>query len=274
MMKIITSNDVLLQYIPNVFATVEGEKPLYEKIKHFLKTSEAWLTKNLIGEETLSMIAEGEHDTRYVNVALAIVARALFLAIPSLDVVLTPNGFGIISNDTVAPASKERVERLISTLKLIESQCIAVLLPMLRSTTQWHSSKQCKWLASSIIQDMSLLPDTDKNWEGFISFRQQVYDIEQTISNEWISPQLMERFRLSEATATYGEGIERLVYSLKMVVISSYNRGCLNKRILDDIVSYIRNFPDQFPEWHGSANAKLFAPVVFVNDKKAGGYFF
>lgn len=263
-----------MQYVPNVFDTVEGEEPLYDKIQPLLEASEIWLTENLLGEETFLMIAEGERDTRYVNVALAIVSRALYLAVPSLDVVLTPNGFGIVNNGTLVPASKERIDRLISTLKLIESQCLAVLLPMLRSTTQWHSSKQCKWLASSIFQDMSLLPDTDKNWDGFISFRQKIYDIEQTIANEWISPQLMARLRQSEATATYDDGIESLVRNVRMAVISSFNRGCINKRILDDIVTYIRNFPDQYPEWHGSKTAKLFTPVVFVNDKKAGGYFF
>ena len=37
-------------------------------------------------------------------------------AVPHLDLILTPNGFGIVNNSNIAPASKERVERLIASL--------------------------------------------------------------------------------------------------------------------------------------------------------------
>lgn len=37
--------------------------------------------------------------------------------VPSLDLVLTPNGFGIVSNQNVAPASRDRVARLIASLE-------------------------------------------------------------------------------------------------------------------------------------------------------------
>ena len=39
------------------------------------------------------------------------------IAIPSLDLVLTTNGFGIVSNQNVVPASRERVDALISSLE-------------------------------------------------------------------------------------------------------------------------------------------------------------
>lgn len=38
--------------------------------------------------------------------------RAMFLAIPSLDLVLTPNGFGVIQSHDLIPAIPERVNRL------------------------------------------------------------------------------------------------------------------------------------------------------------------
>ena len=44
-----------------------------------------------------------------------VVADALRRAIPSLDIVLTPNGFGVVSTQNLAPASKPRVDLIFRT---------------------------------------------------------------------------------------------------------------------------------------------------------------
>lgn len=33
-------------------------------------------------------------------------------------------------------------------------------------------------------------------------------------------------------------------------------------------MNFIRNNPDEFPEWHNSDTAKVFSPPKFVNKKK------
>ena len=44
--------------------------------------------------------------------ATAIYLRAAYNAVPQMDLVLTPTGFGIVSNQNTAPASRERVDAL------------------------------------------------------------------------------------------------------------------------------------------------------------------
>lgn len=44
--------------------------------------------------------------------ATAICLRAAYNAVPQMDLVLTPTGFGIVSNQNTAPASRERVDAL------------------------------------------------------------------------------------------------------------------------------------------------------------------
>lgn len=48
----------------------------------------------------------------------------------------------------------------------------------------------------------------------------------------------------------------------------------LRDEAMRDIVEYIRNRPDTFPEWHRSETARLFSPPVFRNEKKSKGYWF
>ena len=102
---LITSDTDLRQYIPNTLVTVSGEQTLFDKLQVELQLSEAWLARTFgVVESTPT--------------ACKVLATDAFLrAVPSLDLVLTPNGFGVVSNNTIAPASKDRVDRLLTSLE-------------------------------------------------------------------------------------------------------------------------------------------------------------
>lgn len=68
--------------------------------------------------------------------AKLIATEVLSWAIPSLDLVLTPNGFGVVSTQNIAPASKERVDRLIGSLADYRDECIGNILPALGGESQ------------------------------------------------------------------------------------------------------------------------------------------
>ena len=53
----------------------------------------------------------------------AVYATAAYRALPTLDLVATPNGFGVVSNNNIAPASKERVAALRESLRQYKSDC-------------------------------------------------------------------------------------------------------------------------------------------------------
>ena len=117
MAKLINNDDTLRQYLPNVFATVKGEVSLFDKVKVDIDLAENWAVNSFTGEVLFSDIcSRSADDPLRILSAKLIVTEALRRAIPSLDVVLTPNGFGVVSNQNIAPASKERV-LLIAVLK-------------------------------------------------------------------------------------------------------------------------------------------------------------
>ena len=65
-----------------------------------------------------------------------------------------------------------------------------------------------------------------------------------------------------------------IVRFTKVQIVSYLKSGSFNSRRLADIVNYIRLNEESFKEWHRSETAKLFAPPVFRNEKKAKGYWF
>ena len=86
-----------------------------------------------------------------------IVADHAFLnAIPSLDLVLTPNGFGIVSNTNVVPASKERIERLVGSLETERDANLEQLLLRLASRNDWQQSSQGKYFAATLFPFLGL----------------------------------------------------------------------------------------------------------------------
>ena len=115
MAKLIYNDDTLRQCLPNVFATVKGEMSLFDKVKVDIDLAEHWVIETFTSIKTFGAI-QGYVDSNPTKIITAklIASEALRRAIPSLDLVLTPNGFGVVSNQNVAPASKERVDRLIA----------------------------------------------------------------------------------------------------------------------------------------------------------------
>ncbi len=77
-----------------------------------------------------------------------IIAKGFHDAIPHLDLVLTPTGFGVVSNQNVAPASSDRVERLRLQLSRKAGHYFVEILSLLRSFPEWHDFKSSYRISS------------------------------------------------------------------------------------------------------------------------------
>lgn len=129
-MKLITTDAQLRAHIPNIIASVKGETPFIERVAHFLDLAEDWVRTTFTSESTFNTIC-GYTDSNEIKIICSrlVVADALRRAIPSLDIVLTPNGFGVVNTSNLAPASKPRVDRLVGSMLAHRDDCIAALLP-------------------------------------------------------------------------------------------------------------------------------------------------
>ena len=98
MAKLINNDDTLRHYLPNVFATVKGEVSLFDKVKVDIDLAENWVIETFVSTKTFNTICGYAEDNPIrIITAKLIASEALRRAIPSLDLVLTPNGFGAVS---------------------------------------------------------------------------------------------------------------------------------------------------------------------------------
>lgn len=93
----------------------DGGEEIYKGIKPYLQPAYLRLKNELKVELMNNKCAPYFRRSVY--------ATAAYNALPTLDLVATPNGFGVVSNNNIAPASKERVAALRESLRQYKSDC-------------------------------------------------------------------------------------------------------------------------------------------------------
>lgn len=201
-MKIITNNEQLTALIPNTLISVKGEMPLFDKLAPFLDLAEAWVKETFTSESTYNTIC-GYTDSNPIRIATArlVVADAMRRAIPSLDLVLTPNGFATVGTQNLVAASKMRVDRLVGSMQTHRDDCIAALLPELPGASRWLNSDQAAFFGATlfptfeIVNQCPVSNSQSLNWERYLELRPQIIDLEASLAEEWLSPELMSALR-------------------------------------------------------------------------------
>jgi hypothetical protein len=278
-MNLITTDEQLRSHIPNIIASVKGEVPFIERLALFLDLAEDWVKTTFTSESTFNTIC-GYTDSNNIKILCSrlVVADALRRAIPSLDIVLTPNGFGVVSTQNLAPASKPRVDRLVGSMLAHRDDCIAALLPEIVGASKWLASDRADFFGATLFPDLGICDAvggaTGSRWEKYLELRPQVIDLEASLAEEWLSPELLSALRSENLRGDLTEKRSVIVRQVKAQILGYLKSGSFNSRRLADIVNYIRLNEDSFKEWHRSETAKLFAPPVFRNEKKAKGYWF
>lgn len=115
--------------------------------KHFTK---------LLGIALIDELTSDNPDDALGNKIIPVLANLTVLeSIPFLDVVLTSSGFGVVRNNNVAPASRERVQSFAVGCKNAANDFMDMLLLFLENNIDKYTS----WNKSSLNAE-SLLPNT------------------------------------------------------------------------------------------------------------------
>lgn len=180
-------SEFIRKTIPNIQFEVEGEQPFYEKLAPFIKNAE----NQLISEYLMPGDFLNENDRYLANIF--IVLAAFIDAVPSLDLVVTPTGFGVVNTETVAPASKERIERLISSLRDRADKILELLLHQVRYYPEWRESERGKYFCSTFLSSPMDVALTGA--DSYDTMRTYAIQAEELIARHFVGIKLMKRLR-------------------------------------------------------------------------------
>lgn len=281
MPEIIKNESELRKYIPNVLATVDGETSFFDKLVPFIDDAEEWLYQTFAPQTLIEKLASIDEEQQ--NIVKRLVAYQAFLsAIPSLDLVLTPNGFGIVSNSNIAPASKERVEKLMASLERQRDNVLKLYLmyTMLYAGSRWAETEQGSYFTATLFPNIDLCDKcgiTEHRWSQYQQLREKLLPIEHKLENEFFSKPQMDTFRKRILSWFYSKPLTletTVIDAIRSLEVSLLTGFELLPQTALDIVNTMRSNPDVFTFWANSDTAKLFSPDLFINKKSSGGYWF
>ena len=199
-MNIELTEELIQSVLPNTLITVDEEIPLSTRIEPYVKDSVRWLESLVIGDVQLPPELE-EMAVR------AVILRAVIHAVPALDLVVTPTGFGVVSADGLVPASKERIERLIATLSADLNIVILELQGACVDCPDWVESKRGKWYCSTFfpfLDDADFLKRDDQDvFQVYKTARDLAMEFESSLAEKYLGSELMDKLRSGFYNGTY-----------------------------------------------------------------------
>ncbi len=277
-MTIMIDNTELKRYVPNVLREAAGEPAFIDKLTEFLEQTERWVAEMFTGDSLLADAADADTHGLRKLILPVMIDEAMSNALPSLDLVLTPNGFGIVSNQNIAPASKERVERLAKSLVKNRDTAICQLFAKLSRLKDWHSTEQCRWFADVFLSnpaDTEYYAGEKGVWMSYLELRPEMRKIENWIADKFLGQEYLQELREKQiGIQTRSNQDIPVMAAVKQAVLESIKQGIMFAGGIVYAVNIIRDNPDAYPTWHGSLIAQVYGHETFKNKKRSNGYFF
>lgn len=268
-MKIDQINDKFIkECIPNILLEVEGETPLSEKLAPWIESAKDWLESEYLGTD--DYLSEGD-NYRALRI---IVWKAFSDALPSLDIVITPTGFGIVNTETIAPASKERIERLQDSLNHKIDGELEILVEFIHRYPEWRESERGKYFCTTFLSHI-------RDWrrmafDSYDEMRSEAMHVEALMEEQCFGHDLMTRLRdeynsrkpyvCHPLADPVRAAVIDVVYGYDKPLIPNIWHNCR------PIIEQIKRYPEYYDIWQKEMGDK-FHPEPFKNDIKGSFYF-
>ena len=282
---IIDSISKAKQFLPSLNVTVANTR-----LNDFFQRAQTWVVENIIGtgiEELLeTAVGEGQEDPHAALRELTgrVIAVAAYSdAIPEMDLQLSEAGFVVQNNEKMSPASKERVERLLSSLESRLANDADALVKYLWKNSGsngaysvWRGSAQFCYLTACFvpfcqkIKECVTTSNVD-NWHKFHDLIPVMANVMKTTVAEYVSleqiDKLLELYRANGLLREQRAAIRKI----EMAVVSA---GCGDMKMCKEYAAQARSVMlkniDLFPEFH--ASDKFNTPKVSIDGGKVAKF--
>lgn len=257
-----TSKDTIFKMIQPYF------QQCYEYLKFLLFGSK---------EEFVELEVLQDDETEYVC------CTAFARAIPSLDIVLTGTGFGVVSTQDTAPASQQRVKAVRDEMEWQAMLTISRMLGNLIKIDGWGTSKAGEYAIRSIYYDpqkmLEIGPVDEKyalieNWKRICHYRLTAEQmVKRTISPEYYEA-LMKRIRTASMTnADIGVYENCLNYMARAIKDLEDGKLPLSPDKWE-IRDYMERYADMLPEYKKSRLYNSLHGEKYENKQEDPTFFF
>lgn len=270
MSRLVLSDAQIRAVIPNIAVAAKGENPWVARLEPFLEEAEhrigQWIVPLDELPQELSCIAER-----------MTIWYAWHLAVPSIDLVATPNGFAVVSNQNLAPASTQRVEAMRrEALRNADREASRLLDGMMYDVPQWRDGT-----TAHLYRTVFLTPrifatyfSTDQGWfrtyhDRLDLIRAAQADLADRFLSQPVLDMLCSPDRVTDTCAS------RAAVHARNAVASVMRHEPFMADVLG-IISTFRTYQDSdiSKKWFASTQAEAFNTKDYENENHSPGFFF
>lgn len=235
----------------------------------------------------------GRYGTHLPAVADGPAERLLCLAaarraMAGADLVLTSTGFGVVSNQNLAPASRDRVQALAEELRREENQAADALAFRLLSASggDWGATPEAVRMVDSLMWNPTLVrrygvtaPQRREVYaEEYAELLPRIREAEQAAA-ALISPELMEALVARQRTAgstgnpDYVLATEKARRFMAAHLMADRYPAAV-RPLARDLLDFVRRHADTLEEWRTSAVREAQEQPRYENTKSDPCFFF
>lgn len=143
-------------------AAREPKGKIFDVMEDAIIYEVAKLESQVLGDVGAQAVEAGTDAVLVQTVKRLACIRAFLSEMRGLDLVLTATGFGVVSTQDTAPASKQRVDSLDGQLRRQERLLLGTLLDRLFRVDGWNQQPQRQWQVQTLFFNIQQL----EQWAG------------------------------------------------------------------------------------------------------------
>lgn len=250
------TKDVFEHYVPAA-KMPDRNTSIFERMQNAIQSAYTNLLHHVISQQWEELIDENEKlkDLCVHSVCL----DAFVQTIRSLDLVLTATGFGIVSTNSMVPASKVRVDALVEEVRCESILIRSSIVKLMTLVPEWGLSPQAEECIPTLFyRPLSLkqagLPFTYDNWTRACGI---AVEVQKFLSSE-ISPEYMEELIVKTRTASLDNADIIVINKCNIFTadfIRTYDPTAVhlpNKKQAAFIVEQLESYIDSYPTYRKS----------------------
>ena len=208
--------------------------------------------------------------------------KAAYEVLPQLDLVLTENGFAVVSNTNLAPASRDRVASLQERLRKDKSVAYDKLLMALMDIPTWKDANGFRWLNRSLLWNPTLM-----RFYGIVSqngkqifeeeFQQMFSDMmaAQTTVSRMVSFEQMQWLLHNQTHVDRHDRRAELLEHCRALMAALIMEKRMEIQQLTQLVQYFLNtYAEELPEYRNSSKYQADQFQPYENKPQDPCFFF
>lgn len=248
---------------------------VFEMVKPSIDERVIIAENEILGDAGVTALQESEVTMEFFKKYVCM--AGLLAVLRQLDLTLTSTGFGIINNDTISPASKQRVDALEGALRTQLLRCRAMLLNMLRSD-EWGVTVQAKQQLQYLYTDYHYFfgkGDYPSSYDDWNKFKDTIAVADEHlrthISDEQMD-ELLDAYRRNDSARLqkYNAVINQIHRYTDAMAMGFKSAQVSYRKIID----MIEKNPAVFDKYPQSDAYKLNHHETFQNTKESSAFLF